>query len=376
MTRVCILGATGSIGEQTLQVCREARYDVVAVAANKDYEGLLEVCREFSPTHVALFDPNAYEIFKGYGCSGNLYEGSEGILELIRNSKADIVVNSIVGSAGILPTLEAIKYSKRLALANKETLVAAGELVMKSAAENNCEIIPVDSEHSAIFQCMQGNNENQVKGIVLTASGGPFRGYSKEMLTNVTLEMALKHPNWVMGNKITIDSATMMNKGLEVIEAKWLFGLEYDQIKVAIHPKSIVHSMVEFVDNSLIAQLGAPDMRVPIQYALTYPDRIRNEFNSLDVFDMGSLEFIKPDLETFRCLKLAYEAGMTGGTMPCVMNAANEEAVKMFLEGKIEFVEIAAIIEKVMGKHKAIAADNIESILECDKEARRAVYGG
>ncbi len=376
MTRVCILGATGSIGEQTLQVCRKAGYDVVAVAANKDYEGLLKVCREFSPTHAALFDPKAHEIFKGYGCCANLYEGSEGILELIRKSKADIVVNSIVGSAGILPTLEAIKYSKRLALANKETLVAAGELVMKSAAENNCEIIPVDSEHSAIFQCIQGNKESQVKGIVLTASGGPFRGYSKEMLTNVTLKMALKHPNWVMGNKITIDSATMMNKGLEVIEAKWLFGLEYDQIQVAVHPKSIVHSMVEFIDNSLIAQLGAPDMRVPIQYALTYPDRIRNEFNSLNVFDMGSLEFIKPDLETFRCLKLAYEAGVIGGTMPCVMNAANEEAVKMFLEGKIEFIEIATIIEKVMEKHTAMAADNIESILECDKEARRAVYGG
>ncbi|MCD6322606.1 MAG: 1-deoxy-D-xylulose-5-phosphate reductoisomerase [Clostridiales bacterium] len=376
MTRVCILGATGSIGKQTLQVCREAGYEVTAVAANKDYEGLLRVYREFSPAHVALFDPKAHEIFKGYGCSTNLYEGSEGILELIRNSKADIVVNSIVGSAGILPTLEAIKYSKRLALANKETLVAAGELVMKSAAENNCEIIPVDSEHSAIFQCVQGNKENQIKGIVLTASGGPFRGYSKEMLMNVTLEMALKHPNWVMGSKITIDSATMMNKGLEVIEAKWLFNLEYNQIKVAVHPRSIVHSMVEFVDNSLIAQLGAPDMRVPIQYALTYPDRIRNEFNSLDVFSMGSLEFIKPDLETFRCLKLAYEAGMTGGTMPCVMNAANEEAVKMFLEGKIEFIEIATIIEKVMEKHTAMAADNIESILECDKEARRAVYGG
>lgn len=376
MTRVCILGATGSIGEQTLQVCREAGYDVVAVASNKDFEGLLRVCSEFSPAHAALFDSNAYEVFKGYRCCTNIYKGSEGILELIRNSKSDIVVNSIVGSAGILPTLEAIKYSKRLALANKETLVAAGELVMKSAAQNNCDIIPVDSEHSAIFQCMQGNNENQVKGIILTASGGPFRGYTEEMLRNVTLEMALRHPNWVMGSKITIDSATMMNKGLEVIEAKWLFGLEYNQIKVAVHPKSIVHSMVEFVDNSLIAQLGAPDMRVPIQYALTYPDRIRNEFKSLDVFDMGSLEFFKPDFKNFRCLKLAYEAGTTGGTMPCVMNAANEEAVKLFLKGKIKFVEIAAIIENVMEKHTVLAADNIESILECDKEARRAVYGG
>jgi len=376
MTKVCILGATGSIGEQTLQVCREAGYKVVAVAANTDCEDLLKVCREFSPAHVALYDSKAYEIFLGYGCCSNTYKGAEGILELIRNSHADIVVNSIVGSAGILPTLEAIKHAKRLALANKETLVAAGELVMKSAVENNCEIIPVDSEHSAIFQCMQGNKENQVKSIVLTASGGPFRDYSKEMLKDVTLEMALKHPNWVMGSKITIDSATMMNKGLEVIEAKWLFSLEYNQIKVAIHPKSIVHSMVEFVDNSLIAQLGAPDMRVPIQYALTYPDRIRNEFNSLDVFKMGSLEFNKPDLKTFRCLKLAYEAGRIGGTMPCAMNAANEEAVKMFLEGKIKFVEIAAIIENVMEKHTVMAADNIENILECDKKARMAVNGG
>ena len=376
MTKVCILGATGSIGEQTLQVCREAGYQVTAVAANTDYEGLLKVCREFSPAHAALYDSTAHEIFAGYGCCSNTYKGAEGILELVRNSQADIVVNSIVGSAGILPTLEAIKHTKRLALANKETLVAAGELVMKSAAENNCEIIPVDSEHSAIFQCMQGNKENQVKGIILTASGGPFRGYSKEMLKDATLEMALKHPNWVMGSKITIDSATMMNKGLEVIEAKWLFSLEYDQIRVAIHPKSIVHSMIEFVDNSIIAQLGAPDMRVPIQYALTYPDRIRNDFNSLDVLKMGSLEFNKPDLETFKCLKLAFEAGRIGGTMPCTMNAANEEAVKMFLEGKIKFVEIAAIIENVMEKHTVMAADNIENILECDKKARRAVNGG
>lgn len=376
MTRVCILGATGSIGKQTLQVCRDAGYKVVAVSANTDYIGLAEMCREFSPSYAALSDPEAFEKFEALGCGCRSFGGAKGILELIRRCRADIVVNSIVGSAGIMPTIEAIKNSRRLALANKETLVAAGELVMSAAKEHSCEIIPVDSEHSAIFQCMRGNKLSQLNKIILTASGGPFRGYTKEMLGDVTLEMALSHPNWTMGSKITIDSATMMNKGLEVIEARWLFGLDYDHIKVVVHPQSIVHSMVEFNDNSLIAQLGAPDMRVPIQYAMTYPDRMGNDFKKLNVYDVGSLEFERPDTDTFRCLGLAYEAGRTGGTMPCVMNAANEEAVKMFMEGKIKFKDIPDVIESVMDGHKPVQADNIEMVLECDKEARKASYGG
>ncbi len=376
MTRVCILGATGSIGKQTLQVCRDAGYDVVAVAANNNHAGLYEICREFNPGHVVLFDSGSFDKFLKYGFKGNHYKGMEGVLELIQNCRADIIVNSIVGSAGILPTMEAVKNSKRVALANKETLVSAGELVMSTAAGNNCEIIPVDSEHSAIFQCLQGNKKSQLKKIILTASGGPFRGYSTGQLEAVTKEMALKHPNWVMGSKITIDSATMMNKGLEVIEARWLFGIDYDRITVVIHPQSIIHSMVEFADNSVIAQMGAPDMRVPIQYAMTYPDRLRNDFKSLDVYKMGSLSFERPDLEAFRCLGLAYEAGRTGGTMPCVMNAANEEAVKMFLMGRIKFTGIAEVIENVMEKHMARNADSIETIIECDREARKAAYGG
>lgn len=376
MTRVCILGATGSIGIQTLQVCRRAGYEVTAVASKSDHAGLLKICKDFSPAHVALYDQSAFDKFSGYGYKARHYSGQSGILELIRNSNADIIVNSIVGSAGILPTLEALKYTKRLALANKETLVAAGEIVMKTAKDSNCEIIPVDSEHSAIFQCIQGNEMNRIKSIILTASGGPFRGYEPKQLEGVTKEMALNHPNWKMGSKITIDSATMMNKGLEVIESKWLFGLDYDQIKVAIHPKSIVHSIVEYEDNSMIAQLGAPDMRVPIQYALTYPKRAANNYSKLDIFNAGSLEFHKPDIDTFRCLGLAYEAGRLGGTMPCVMNAANEEAVKLFLEDKITFSEIPVIIEDVMGKHNIKSADSIENILLSDIEARRAVYGG
>jgi 1-deoxy-D-xylulose-5-phosphate reductoisomerase len=376
MARVCILGATGSIGRQTLSVCREAGYEVVAVTADSNQKELSRICHEFKPAHAALSDESVCETFEKYNLPVHFYKGQEGILELIRNSNADIIVNSIVGSAGILPTLESLKNTKRLALSNKETLVAAGEIVILEAKKNGCEIIPVDSEHSAIFQCLKGNKKSQVKGIILTASGGPFRGYSKDMLNTVTREKALNHPNWVMGSKITIDSATMMNKGLEVIEARWLFDMDYDRIKVVVHPQSVVHSMVEYQDNSIIAQLGAPDMRVPIQYALTYPDRLENSFKKLDFFEITKLEFEKADEETFGCLKLAYEAGRVGGTMPCVMNAANEEAVKMFLEGRIKFIEIEQIVKRVMDSHTVQPADSVETILECDKEARRTSYGG
>ena len=374
MTKVCILGATGSIGRQALQVCREMGYSVIGVTANSDYEGLFSICKDFKPKFAALADEKQYEKFAGLSSDIVTFSGSEGLLECIRRSSADVVVNGIVGSAGILPTLEAIKTSRRVALANKETLVAAGQIIMNAVKKYNTELIPVDSEHSAIFQCLEGSKGNTIDTIYLTASGGPFRGYKRNDLRNVTREMALAHPNWVMGNKITIDSATMMNKGLEVIEAKWLFDVDYSKISVVVHPSSIVHSMVGYTDGSIIAQLGAPDMRVPIQYSLTYPKRECNNFKKLDIYKLGGLEFIEPDFETFRCLGLAYEAGAEGKTMPCVMNAANEEAVRAFLLGGIYFSQIPEIIERVMEEHHAIEIDSIELILEQDRLARRKTH--
>ncbi|HPJ20842.1 MAG TPA: 1-deoxy-D-xylulose-5-phosphate reductoisomerase [Clostridia bacterium] len=371
MTKVCILGATGSIGRQALDVCREMGFIVTCVTADTDYEGLAAICRDYGPGHAAIASEDKYEKFKTLIDGVRTYAGSPGILECIRNSNADIVVNGIVGSAGIMPTLEAIGTARRVALANKETLVAAGDLIMKAAHERNVELIPVDSEHSAVFQCMEGNRHNEIDSIYLTASGGPFRGYSAEKLKDVTREMALRHPSWTMGSKITIDSATLMNKGLEVIEARWLFDMEYERIKVVVHPGSIVHSMVGFTDGSIIAQLGAPDMRIPIQYSLTYPKRVCNNFSKLDIYNLAGLQFHEPDMETFRCLSLAYEAGRTGKTMPCAMNAANEEAVRAFLSGHISFLDIPRIIEEVMTMHDPVEAKSIETILEQDKLARQ-----
>lgn len=374
MTKVCILGATGSIGRQALEVCREMGYSVEGVTANSDYEGLAAICKEYKPRFAAIADRDKSEKFKDLVQGTVTFCGSEGLLECIRKSNADITVNGIVGSAGILPTIESMKISKRVALANKESLVAAGKLIMKTAVERGVELIPVDSEHSAIFQCLEGNRNNEIDEIYLTASGGPFREFSSEQLKGVTREMALEHPNWVMGSKITIDSATMMNKGLEVIEARWLFDVDYRKIKVLVHPQSIVHSMVGFQDGSIIAQLGAPDMRVPIQYSLTYPKRMCNNFRKLDIYKLGELNFQAPDMKIFRCLGLAYEAGMEGNSMPCVMNAANEEAVRAFLSGYITFTDIPVIIEKVMDMHNPVEADSIEMILEQDRLARRRTH--
>jgi 1-deoxy-D-xylulose-5-phosphate reductoisomerase len=372
MKKVCLLGATGSIGIQTLEVCRKAGYEVTAVTADRNYTALLEICREFSPGFAALNDFLAFEKFNSEKPgSVKSYKGMEGIVECVRESGADIVVNAITGSAGITPMLEAVKCYKRVALANKESLVAAGSLIMPLAKECGCEIIPVDSEHSAIFQCI-GDSAKDVKRIILTASGGPFRGYGKNQLENVTPEMALKHPNWSMGSKITVDSATLMNKGLEVIEAHWLFNKGYDGIDVVIHPQSIVHSMVEFKDKGMLAQMGPPDMRIPIQYALTYPKHMPNDFPGLDIIKTMRLDFEKPDTEVFRCLDLAYEAGRAGGTMPCAMNAANEEAVEMFLQGQIRFSKIAEIVGEVMEKHDNIKDDSIEALTEADLKARKA----
>jgi len=370
MTKVCILGATGSIGRQALEVCREMGYVVAGVTANTDFEGLVEICREFRPEFAAIADETRLSDFKAIAGKTTIFGGSTGILECIRESSADITLNSIVGSAGILPTLEAVRRSKRVALANKESLVAAGKIIMEEVKSRGTELIPVDSEHSAIFQCLEGNRSNRLKTIYLTASGGPFRGFDREQLKNVTREMALAHPNWVMGSKITIDSATMMNKGLEVIEARWLFDCIYEDIKVVVHPESIVHSMVEFDDGSIIAQLGAPDMRVPIQFSMTYPKRMCNSFNKLDIYKMRKLEFTEPDTDTFRCLALAYEAGKRGGTMPCVMNAANEEAVAAFLRDIIPFARIDEIIRRIMEQHDSFEPDCVETILEQDRIAR------
>jgi 1-deoxy-D-xylulose-5-phosphate reductoisomerase len=282
-------------------------------------------------------------------------------------------VTSIVGIAGLIPTMEAIRHGKNIALANKETLVTAGSLVMKEALKYKVNILPVDSEHSAIFQCLMGNNKNQVAKIILTASGGPFRGKNKEELKNVSLAQALQHPNWKMGSKITIDSATLMNKGLEVIEAKWLFGVELDQIQVVVHPQSIIHSMVEYIDGSIVAQLGSPDMRIPIQMALTYPERKNNSFPRLNLFENNKLTFEQPDHEAFPCLSLAFEALKTGGTMPVVLNGANEAAVSLFMNNKISFADIPGIIEKVMGRHTVNINPSLDDIIEVDNWVRKEV---
>jgi 1-deoxy-D-xylulose-5-phosphate reductoisomerase len=298
--------------------------------------------------------------------------GREGMIQAAVLEEVDTVVTSVVGTVGLLPTVEAIRKGKDIALANKETLVTAGAIVMAEAQKHNVRILPVDSEHSAIYQCLSGNRASSVDRIILTASGGPFRGRKREDLREVTLEQALKHPNWSMGSKITIDSATLMNKGLEVIEAKWLFGLANEQIHVIVHPQSIIHSMVEYVDGSVIAQLGSPDMRLPIQFALTWPKRVSNPFSRLDLLKASSLTFEKPDFEAFPCLRLAFEALQAGGTLPAVMNAANEIAVGAFLNRKIGFLEIADIIESVMAKHSVNIQPCLHDIIEVDAWARTA----
>ncbi|MFO7636368.1 MAG: 1-deoxy-D-xylulose-5-phosphate reductoisomerase [Clostridia bacterium] len=374
--KVCILGATGSIGKQALAVCKALGYQVVAVSANKNHKLLRDICSEHLPAFVALLDNDSASAFNRNREGACAFQGEEGIRRIVIESGADIVLNAIVGSAGILPTATAIRHAGRIALANKETLVSAGKAIMEQAKAFQCEIIPVDSEHSAVFQALQGNRRSDLEQIILTASGGPFRGYTRDMLEKVTLKQALNHPNWSMGKKITIDSATLMNKGLEVIEARWLFDMDYDHIDVLVHPQSIIHSMVRFRDKSHIAQLGAPDMRIPIQYALTYPERQPNEFMSIDFTKTGSLEFQKPDMVTFRALGLAYEAGRQGGTMPCVMNAANEEAVELFLKKEVSFTRINDIIEYTMDRHTVHKGEDIEEILEWDRWARKTVADG
>lgn len=375
MKKISILGSTGSIGTQTLDVVRANRdkFEVVAISANSSINLLLEQIKEFKPKYVAVYNEASAKVLKEMIPSDiniEVLSGMEGLVAISSLDEIDVLLTAIVGMIGLVPTLEAIKKGKTIALANKETLVTAGQLVMEEAKKNNVKILPVDSEHSAIFQCLNGENNKEIESLILTASGGPFRGKKKEELLNVTKNQALKHPNWSMGRKISIDSSTLMNKGLEVIEAKWLFDVNTDKIDVVVHPQSIIHSMVQFVDSSIIAQMGCPDMKLPIQYALTYPDRILNDFERLDFSKLTSLTFEKPDLETFPCLKLAYDSLNMGGTYSAVLNAANEVLVNEFLEDKIGFYDIPYYIEKTLDAHKSISKPSLEEILHIDKWSR------
>ena len=371
MKKIAILGSTGSIGTQTLDVIRahSDELEVVALAAGSNKERLKEQIREFHPELVSLSDEKKAQELKEE-LAGEAVEvvcGMDGLIEVAGIDSADVVVTAVVGMMGILPTMEAIRKGKDIALANKETLVTAGHLIIPMAREYGVSILPVDSEHSAIFQCLQGEPKKALDKILLTASGGPFRGKSAEFLETVTLEDALNHPNWSMGPKITIDSSTMVNKGLEVMEAKWLFGVDYSQIEVVIQPQSIIHSMVQYIDGAVIAQLGTPDMRVPIEYALFYPERRSLPGDRLDFSKLSQITFEKPDYKVFRGLSLAIEAGKAGGTMPTVFNAANERAVAKFLKGEIKYTDIVRSIEKCMDAHKVSAHPDLEEILATEQ---------
>ena len=371
MKKIAILGSTGSIGTQTLDVVREHsdELQVVALAAGSNKERLKEQIKEFHPKLVSLSDEKKAQELKEE-LAGEQVEvvcGMEGLIEVAGADSADVVVTAVVGMMGILPTMEAIKKVMDFALANKETLVTAGHLIIPMAKEYGVSILPVDSEHSAIFQSLQGEPKAALDKILLTASGGPFRGKSAEFLETVTLEDALNHPNWSMGPKITIDSSTMVNKGHEVMEEKWLFGVDYSQIEVVIQPQSIIHSMVQYVDGAIIAQLGTPDMRVPIEYALFYPERRSLSGDRLDFSKLSQITFEKPDYKVFRGLSLAIEAGKTGGTMPTVFNAANERAVAKFLKGEIKYTDIVRSIEKCMDAHKVSAHPDLEEILATEQ---------
>lgn len=368
---ISILGSTGSIGTQTLDVIRDiGGIRVWAMTTNVRIELFEKQIREFKPKLVCVMnEEKALELKHNIAdLDTEVLTGMDGLVAAATIAEADTVVNSVVGNIGLVPTVAAINSGKNIALANKETLVTSGELVMELLKKNNVNMYPVDSEHSAIFQCLQGNDGNNIKHILLTASGGPFR--TRENVADVTVEDALKHPNWSMGKKITIDSATLMNKGLEVIEAKWLFGVELDKIIVVVHPQSVVHSMVEYEDGAVIAQLGVPDMKVPIQYALTYPKRVKNSFEKLDIFSYGSLTFERPDTKRFPCLGLAYDAIKTGGTMPAVLNAANEIAVAGFIDGKVDFLGIPRLIESAMSAYNVKYNYTLDDVLEADKWAR------
>ena len=371
MKKIAILGSTGSIGTQTLEVVRENKdIEVLGLAAGNNIKLLERQIREFHPKMAAVWsEERAKELRENVkDLDIKIVSGMEGLIELSVLEESEILVTAIVGMIGIRPTIEAIKAGKDIALANKETLVTAGHIIMPLAKEYQVAILPVDSEHSAIFQSLQGGQEKALHKILLTASGGPFRQKTREELLNIQVEDALKHPNWEMGRKITIDSSTLVNKGLEVIEAKWLFDVSLDQIEVVVHPQSIIHSMVEYVDGAIIAQLGTPDMKLPIQYALYYPERRFLPGDRLDFAVLSKLTFEKPDMETFYGLRLAFEAGKEGGSLPAVFNAANELAVSKFLDRKIKYLEIPEIIEHCMQAHKTIADPSVDEILQTEQE--------
>jgi 1-deoxy-D-xylulose-5-phosphate reductoisomerase len=372
LKNIAILGSTGSIGTQALEVVRANRslYTVDALTAQYNADLLIEQALEFEPELVVIGSEALYEKVKQALPNVQVLVGEEGLVAAVQLPQTHVVLTAVVGSVGLKPTIAAIKHKKDIALANKETLVVAGELVMGLAAANNVNIIPVDSEHSAIFQCLVGENYNSIEKILLTASGGPFRGKDSAFLANVTKAQALKHPNWSMGAKITIDSASLMNKGLEAIEAKWLFGLRSDQIEVVVHPQSIIHSAVQFNDGSIKAQMGLPDMKLPIHYALTYPDRLPTDFKRFSFFDYPELTFSAADTKTFRNLDLAYIAMEQGGNMPCIMNAANEIVVAAFLKDQIGFLAMSDVIEKCMQSINFIAAPSLENLLETDTYTR------
>jgi len=376
MKAISILGSTGSIGQNTLKVIEHlGNYRVVAMAAGRNMPVFAEQIAKFKPEMVSCDDEIcaealAKELHRLGAQAPKIELNSQGLIDVATHPEAETVVSATVGAVGFVPTLRAIEAGKRIALANKETLVMAGELMTAAAERSGAEILPVDSEHNAIHQCLRGERKSEVKRLILTASGGPFRQKTKEQIGRATRAEALDHPNWKMGEKITIDSATLMNKGLEVIEAKWLFGFDADQISVIVHPQSVVHSMVEMVDGSIIAQMGVTDMKHPIQYALTYPERQKNCLEPLDLQTIDNLSFEQPDLDRFPCLGLAFEALAAGGTMPAVLNAANEVTVQAFLDEKLRLYEIAAIIAAVMNEHKSGPVDSLESVIAADEWAR------
>ncbi len=376
MKKVLILGSTGSIGINTLNVLRNfpEKFKVAALTVNTRIDLLEPQIEEFHPEVVVVKDEKlASELKNRIGNKCKVLAGNNGLIEIAAVLDYDILVGAMVGFSGLAPALEAIKRGKVIALANKETLVVAGELVTGLCKKHNAKLIPIDSEHSAIFQCLEGEKIDQVEKLILTASGGPFLEKNKEALANVTVKEALNHPKWKMGNKITIDSASMMNKGLEILEARWLFNITKDKIDVVIHPQSVIHSLVQFVDGSIKAQLGLPDMKLPIQYALTYPERLQNNFDRISLPQIGSLTFLNPDFDKFECLKLAYDVLDSGGTAPCILNAANEVAVDKFLNGSIKFSRIPNLITKALEKIENHKEPDVETIFECDKQTREYV---
>lgn len=370
-----ILGATGSIGTQALDVVRQHPdlFEVYALTAHNNIEKLMELAREFQPQAVVIANEEKFDALRDglADCPITVYAGADALCQIVEAGPVDMVLAAMVGFSGLLPTIHAIKARKAIALANKETLVVAGELITSLAQEYKVPILPVDSEHSAIFQCLAGEYDNEIEKLILTASGGPFRGYDEARLAAVTPAQALQHPNWSMGAKITIDSATMMNKGFEVIEARWLFGVEPDRIEVVVHPESVIHSAVQFADGSIKAQLGMPDMRIPIQYAFSYPGRLPLSCPRLDLFKLQTLHFERPDNRTFRCLAAAYEAIRRGGNMPCICNAANEVANEAFRAGRIGFLQIADVIERMMQEVPYEASPTLDNYLQTDAETRR-----